>query len=281
MSKFSTFHVDHNSNPDVMKSFLDLVNRYPGTDNETLLKYGLEQGLWKNTNLNSVQNLRQRAASYLIHFGLLETKQNVLTARGNTLYNLSCARPDLFADVMHYFFYSTWNTTNPSIHCFSWSYATAVRILWSEIQSTIIMKNLGNEVVALAEKTFSEVKGKVAFSSNSVRGIMNWLRPIQPGVITEQGSRKTFSRRSFCPPELFVLAVDYAYHIYSTPYESNLLITPDVQDTISQLCVIDPDNFDRIVSYAVLQFPFLKQGMGGGWGSYLLLERAPQLDDFL
>lgn len=281
MSKFSTFHVDHNSNPDVTQLFLELVSRHPGTDNETLLKYGMEQGLWKNENLTSAQNLRQRAASYLEHFGFLEPKQNKLTDKGNKLYNLFCSKPDVFADVMHYFFYTTWKPGESSRYCFSWSYAAAVKLLWIGMQSTINQRSLANEVVALAEETFPEVKGSVAFSPNSVRGIMNWLRPLKPPVITEQGNSKQFARRSFCPPELFILGIDYAYQVYATPYESNLLLTPEVQTTICQLCVLEPQSFDRLASYAVLQFPFLKQGMGGGWGSYLLLERAPHLDDLL
>jgi hypothetical protein len=281
MRKFSTFHVDHNSNPDITQTFLELVSIYPGTDNETLLRYGREQDLWKKNNLKSAQNLRQRAASYLEHFGFLEPRKNTLTQNGHTLHHLRCTRPDLFGDVMHYFFYTTWNATTPTRYCFSWSYATAVRLLWAQIQGPLDTRTLVNEVVTLAETTFPEVKGSVAFSSDSIRGVTNWLRPLKPEVITEQKNTKSFARRSFCPPELFVFAVDYAYRIHNTPYQSNLLVTPDVQNSICQLCILEPDSFERLTSYAVLQFPFLKQGMGGGWGSYLLLERAPRLEDLL
>jgi hypothetical protein len=276
MSK-PTFHVRHNARPDLVQAFLELVSEYPDADDESLIAYGAAQSSYIGTTVNSAQNMRENAAQYLRDFGVLERGQNRLTVQGEWLCNILFSKPALFAELMHYFFYSTWRPSNPEQNCFSWSYATTTNLLWSQAEATVDLKRLANEVEVAASQQFADVK--VSLSADSMRGVLNWLLPLKPNVITETGNTRHFTRRSFCPPELFVFAVDYVYQSRNIPYESNLLIEPDIQEAICQICVLELEGFERVADYAVLQFPFLKRGMGGGWGSYLLLERAPVLQD--
>lgn len=274
-----TFHVRHNARPDLVQAFLELIDEYPDADDERLIEFGATQGSYIGTTVNSVQNMRENAAQYLRDFGIVEARQNRLTDQGVVLCRMLYTKPDLFAEVMHYFFYATWQPEQPEQYCFSWSYATATTLLWSQSQAVIDLKRLANEVEVATSQHFAEVK--VSLSADSMRGVLNWLAPLKPAVIVESGSTRHFARRSFCPPELFLLAVDYAYRSRRIPYESNLLVEPDIQEMICQVCVLEPESFERVADYAVLQFPFLKRGMGGGWGSYFLLERAPTLQDLL
>lgn len=272
-----TFHVNHNAHPTAIQAFFELVSEFPDVDDERLIEYGAAQGSYIGTGLNSAKNLRDNVVRYLPEFGLLERGSNRLTEQGAMLGQLLYSKPDLFAEVMHYLFYSTWNPSDPEQNCFSWSYATTTNLLWSQAQAIIDLKRLANEVEAAARQQFAHVS--VSLSDNSMRGVLNWLVPLKPEVIAETGNTRSFMRRSFCPPELFVFAVDYVYQSRHILYESNLLIDPDVQETICRVCVLEPEGFERVADYAVLQFPFLKKGMGGGWGRYLLLERAPILQD--
>lgn len=271
------FHVRHNSRPDSIQAFLELVSEYPGADDETLIEYGAAQGSSIGTSINSAQSLRENVAQCLRDFDLLEAKQNQLTVKGASFRDLVYTKPPLLAEVMHYFFYSTWQQSESAKNCFSWSYATTVQLLWASIQLDIHQQRLADDVAALAKQTFPDVD--ISLGERSIRGVLHWLRPLSPAVLDERDNTKRFKRRSFCPPELFVLAVDHIYGRKGVQYGSNLLMEPEIQEQICQICVLEPEGFERVAEYATLQFPFLAQGMGGGWGSYLRLDRAPSLDD--
>jgi hypothetical protein len=274
-----TFHVRHNARPDLIKAYLELIDDHPDTDDETLIEHGAARGSYIGTTVNSAQSMRENAAQYLRDFGMVEHGNNRLTDQGGVLCRILYMKPDIFAEVMHYMFYSTWRPQLPEQYCFSWSYATATTLLWSQSQAVIDLKRLANEVEVAASQRFTDAK--VSLSDDSIRGVLHWLSPLKPEVIVDSGNTRHFSRRSFCPPELFVFAVDYVYQCQNIPYESNLLIDSDIQDMICRVCVLEPESFERVADYAVLQFSFLKRGMGGGWGNYLLLERAPTLQDVL
>jgi len=59
------------------------------------------------------------------------------------------------------------------------------------------------------------------------------------------------------------------------------LLSEDKLEAICQVCLLDPEGFDRVLDYALAQFDYLEKGIGGGWGNYLLLKRQPRLEDFL
>lgn len=276
MSQY-VFHIRHNSRPDSIQAFVDLVSEYPGSDDLELLEYGAAQGSSIGTSINSPQSLRENVAQCLRDFELLEPKQNRFTAKGVSFCDLIYAKPELLGEVMHFFFYSAWDASAPAENCFSWSYATTVRLLWSSIQMEINQQRLADDVSTLIKQRFPNAK--VSFGERSIRGALHWLRPLSPPVLEERDNVKRFARRSFCPPELFLLAVDYVYRVKGVQHGSNLLLEPEIQEQICQVCVLDPEAFERVAGYATLQFPFLTQGMGGGWGSYLRLGRTPVLDD--
>jgi hypothetical protein len=120
---------------------------------------------------------------------------------------------------------------------------------------------------------------RVSFSVDSLRGILQWLGELQSPVLDRDG--KTFTRRTFCPPETFVLAVDYLYRIEKTGYQTNLLLDVDKQETICKVCLLEPTAFETTLEWATGQYFFLQRSSRGGWGSYILLTRQPQIQDFL
>ena len=64
-------------------------------------------------------------------------------------------------------------------------------------------------------------------------------------------------------------------------YQTNLLLDPDKQDKVCKVCLLEPTAFDSAFDWAAGQYDFLQRGAGGGWGSYILLTRQPQIRDFV
>jgi hypothetical protein len=278
MSRFS-FHVGTEVRPSSLMELLTLLYEYPESDDELLLIEGANRGFGIGTTTNSARNLRDNIMKIPYEFGLIDLKNKKLTDNGEILYNLCNSNPSLFSELIHYFYYSTWKIIEPSEKCFSWTYATACRLLWEGHQS-VITDHFVNTIRDEIHRTFPDQKGNESFGTKSVNGVLNWLRSLDPAVIEKTDSHERFKRRAFCSPELFVFAIDSAYKNNSIPYGSNLLLDTDIQTQICHLCLLDLEGFDRVAKYAVAQFTFLHAGLGG-WGNYMRLERAPILSDLL
>jgi hypothetical protein len=221
--------------------------------------------------------MRLEALATARDLGLVEQSGNALSGEGHVLAQLEVIKPDLFADLIHGLHYTLWSEHQPGVHCFSWSYRFFCSILWRagtmELQDR---RGLASEVESRACTVFN--RDDIAFSPKSIGGALLWLEELSPPVITE-GSR--FARRAFCPPELFVIAVDSAYRSQGIDHGANLLLTDERRSDVCQLCLLDPTNLERVLEYAVVQFDYLEQGIGGGWGRYLTLHRAPYMEDFV
>ena len=276
--KSYTFHVKHMCSPSSLQALIDLISEYPGAEDEALIEYGALQGLPIGTTVNSSQSLRENLTQCLRDFNLVDRKKNEFTALGLTFRDVTWQKPQLFGELIHYLFFSTWTPNVPGKYCYSWSYASTVRLLWSSGHMELNVQRLADDISDQIKQQFPAVA--ISFGANSIRGVLHWLRVLAPAVLPEQNKPQLFARRSFCPPELFVLAVDTTYRQNGIPYGSNLLLEPAIQQQICELCVLEPEGFERVAGYAKLQFTFLDRGMGGGWGSYLRLDRAPTFADF-
>jgi len=148
--------------------------------------------------------------------------------------------------------------------------------LWESGSVTIDRGRLVSKVYDAAMKQFST--NRVSFSKDSVRGVLYWLAELEPPVLDREN--ETFTRRAFCPPETFVLAVDYLYRLQGAGCQTNLLLDPGKQEMICKVCLLEPTAFDTVFDWATGQYDFLQRGTGGGWGSYVLLTREPQIRDF-
>jgi hypothetical protein len=207
----------------------------------------------------------------------VDQSRNALTDEGEAVARLESHKPDLFADVVHGLLYEAWNPSQEGENCFSWSYRTLCAILWEGSDRKLgSRRDLASQVEARARSVFS--RPDIAFSPKSVGGALLWLSGLTPPVLSENEAR--FSRRSFCPPELFVMATDCAYRDQGIDYGVNLLLSDRNRTAICQYCLLDTDGFERVLEYAVAQFDYLHKGIGGGWGQYLALDCASKLEDF-
>jgi hypothetical protein len=215
--------------------------------------------------------------------GLVDARKLNLTPRGDALARIDRVKPSLFYEIAHCIYYSTWDERDPAAHRFSWSYAALCAVLWENGAATINRGQLAALVVDQAIERFQTQK--VSFSENSVAGVLGWLKHLTPPVLREieaGGRRQTsYVHRTFCPPETFILALDYLHRLAGTDYQTNLLMDSDKRDSICKLCLLDPTAFDEALDWTIGQYPFLQQGSRGGWGRYVVLMRKPQISDFL
>lgn len=215
--------------------------------------------------------------------GLVEGRDLRLSSEGNILVQVDRVKPSLFFEIVHVRYYSIWDGHNEDANRFSWSYAALCDVLWESGISAINRGQLAARVADLAMDRFRTQK--VSFSENSVAGVLGWLRLLTPPVLkdSEAGGRRqtSFSHRGFCPPETFVLALDFLHRLTGTDYQTNLLMDLEKQETICKVCLLEPTAFDAVLDWAIGQYSFLQQGSRGGWGRYVVLTRKPRITDFL
>ena len=274
------FHVLHNARPEYEMDVLSLLENGQESTYEAMLSEGQELGLSIGYQVKTERQLRD-VLQLLRSFDLMKSRSIQLTLKGQIVAQLAYNNPDLFPEIIHYLYYSTWHSTRETESCFSWSYRTLCNYLWKQGATA-------EDKPALFSVVSSEASAKfqiqtVSFSTNSVTGILIWLESLNPPVIEygDKDSKMAFKRRAFCPPELFVLALDFVYRENEVDYGANLLLNDARRDEICQICLLEPGSFDRVLDYAAAQFDYLEKGLGGGWGHYLTLLRQPKLVDFV
>lgn len=272
------FHVRHNARPILVKELLEILA--DGTNERTIedvLQLGSRKGYQIGTVVLSQQTLKENPLQTARDLGVVEKQWLVLTNLGQDILALLRNKPGVWGDVMHGLFYSCWSPGYPTENCFSWSYRTVCNCLWETGNRSIHRGQLASEVVELAMQRFAT--NRVSFSKDSVRGVLQWLAELRPRVLDDNG--RLFSRRSFCPPESLVLAIDFLHDLKGVDYQTNLLLGHEEQEVICKFCLLEPTAFDAVLDWTIGQYSFLQQGSRGGWGRYVVLTRKPQLNDFL
>lgn len=265
------FHI-RNAQPGDMAAVLATLDLHPGLPT-------IEEIVEQAERLGFTIRDRKRLEALVTarDLRLVERSENTLSSEGRVLAQLEMVKQDLFADLVHGLQYTLWSEHQPSAHCFSWSYRTLCSILWQAgTLAQADRRNLASEVESRARATFS--RSDIAFSPKSVGGALLWLAELSPPVLKEDAR---FTRRAFCPPELFVMAVDFVYRSQGMDYGANLLLTDERRSDVCRVCLLDPANLERVLDYAVAQFDYLERGVGGGWGRYLTLHRTPHLEGFI
>src|SRR5690606_5945800 len=99
----------------------------------------------------------------------------------------------------------------------------------SELTPTYLDRLVG-EVINIAQRQFSEMGigqiDGVSFSRKSLRGVQNWLEAVHPPVIESN----TFKRRSFCSPELVIMAIGYSLRDEINTTGLDILLSPQKRE---------------------------------------------------
>ena len=266
------FHI-RNANPGDMRALLDVLTVFP--ESKTTAEI-----LQRSDELGLV--VRDRA-----HFdalpaardlGLVEDGANRITAKGKALAQIDRVNPTIFADIVHLLHYTLWNPTTPAVNCFSFSYRTVCKELWNGgSSSSLNRRELAAKVEATANGQFK--RSDISLSQKSIGGALDWLYELRPEVFSGDGEQ--FVRRSFCPPESLVLAIEHRYRECELDYGANLLLSGTHREALCQACVLELDGLDRVLDYAIAQFSYLEKGIGGGWGQYITLQGPVEIEGFV
>ena len=214
--------------------------------------------------------------SILRLLALIQGEGRNLSEKGRQLVQILAHKPNLSTEIFHLLFYTTWNQNRPTEKCSSWSYRCLCNILWNRMSTPIVNEALASLLNDEIQENFSDAAPSVG--PDTVRATSAWLSRLDPPCL-ESYKTLTFERRSFCSPELLLLATDIIYRENKITYASNVLLTDDRRKYICRLCLLKEESFDMVLELSLSQFDFFRRGIGGGGGVYLNLERQPELRD--
>ncbi|MBI3950592.1 MAG: hypothetical protein HY314_09075 [Acidobacteria bacterium] len=260
----SEFHVEHNARPEIVRVILHCARN---GDKERL---AVETGKSLRTIERMLPMIRQMG---LLHDG----NTFATTELGERVAMLIQQSPALFPEVVHHLLYTahTFDETKRR----SWAYARVVNALWGGGERALDGKakaQLVGTVVDEAAQTFNIPIEQIVFSDDSVRGVLNWLRALDPPVVNSEGRTDLFHRRYFCPPPMFLWAVDFLYCASSVTYGVRLFLTLERIEQLCKLCVLDPSGLDNVLMMAKRMSDYERGGVfdygtEGGFGRWLLL----------
>lgn len=257
------FHI-RNANPGDMRALLDVLTVFSESKTTAeILQHADELGyaVRDRAHFDALPAARD--------LGLVEDSANRLTAKGEALAQIDRVNPTIFPDIIHLLHYTLWNSTVPAANCFSFSYRTVCKELWNGgSSSSLNRRELAAKVEATANDQFK--RPDISLSQKSIGGALDWLYELRPEVISDDSER--FVRRSFCPPESLVLAIEHRYRESELDYGANLLLSGAHREALCQTCLLELDALDRVLEYAIAQFSYLEKGVGGGWGQYVTLQ---------
>mgnify|MGYP006423119327 CR=1 FL=1 len=208
-----------------------------------------------------------------------------LTSLGKIASEISYSNSDLLGDFFHLIIYSL-HLKEPDKRL-SWAYARLAQTLWlrEEVMlSTSEKKSLVTEVIEKASEKFSLPPSEISFSDSSISGCLNWLRTLQPNVITRQGKVDFFSRRYFCTAPVLVKAIDILYQYKQRTYGVKVFLREEIRKFICKMLLLDPQGLDNSLenamrTYSYDQGGFFDYGYEGGYGQWIMLTLSPQWDE--
>jgi hypothetical protein len=262
----SEFHVEHNARPEIVQVILNCAQ---SGDKERLL-------LETDKSPSTVQ----RMLPMIRRLGLLcEGKAFAITELGERMVTLSYHFPALLPEAMHCLLYTT-HVFDPAKR-FSWAYARVVDALWESDAYVLdgqATARLVGMVVDAASRAFDVPIEKIAFSRDSIRGVLNWLGALEPAVVEREGRIDRFRRRHYCPPPMFLWAVDFLYRAHCTAHGVRMFLTPERIDRLCKLCVLDASGIENVLMMTKRTSDYDRGGIfdygtEGGFGRWILLAR--------
>lgn len=271
-------HVLPDSNPSNVWGLVTLLSKSPSLvfdSSKELVDFLTESGVNANAWVQST------SAS----MGLL-TKGEEGICLSMDGFALSEVRDDARGDLLHFLVYTGWSKDRPKEFLQSWAYRLVCDRYWErgtvELTSDMKKHQVG-EVINLAQIEFMQMDvgdfDEISFSGKSLRGIYNWLEAVSPPVITND----TFSRRTFCPPELVIMAIGWVLREENNTVGIDILLTPEKREAICKICLLEPDALDRVLDWALPIFGHIitPGTQAGFYGRFIRLHKIPQFKDLV
>ncbi len=265
-----TTHIPPDASPDRLFMLISHMHEQGITfeSASSLMDFANELGFGRRSELHL----------FAVMCGLLKRDANEeikLTEAGHTLATI---RPEIRADLAHFCIYTAYDPSEARSRTESWAYQQVVNSLWShspiEVLSTVNI--VSEEVNNSAKELFGD---NISFGSKSIRGVRKWLEALSPPVIEAD----IFTRRSFCLPELALLATAHIAQQTDASLGIDLLLTPARREAISRLCLLEPAALDRTFDWMLPLYPqIVTPGTtAGAYGRFIRFLRWPTMSDLL
>lgn len=195
-------------------------------------------------------------------------------------------KDEVKSDIFHFLLYSGWTETAPRDFLPSWAYRLCCDQYWNMGNIALSSDYLNQQVadiISIAYDVFPKIGVEdfedISFSRKSIAGIHKWLEALDPQVMVDGN----FQRRTFCHPELLALAIGYAFRDDAQIANMDVLLTPDKQDIINKICLLDPNTFDRVLDWTVSVYPnlFEKGTKSGFYGRFVRIKRLPTIENVI
>lgn len=268
----SKFHIEDDAGPDEIYQYLDTLIAESPTDIDSLQAGASILG----HSIGSAE--RVRVGPLLARLGVVKTgDQFALTEMGDTLVDIMYEQPRLFNNVLHYLYYTAVDRY-PDQHIYtSYSYQLFTNYIHRNGpyetfhgSKSSIVGDVGAELQQHSDIDPSRAEAGVSISTKTFNGFSRFLIELEPSVNpNEPGETPGYNPRGFCPPELFVLAVDYIYKQTNTEYGTLLALADEVESTIEQLCLLTKDGIESVAGFADDSFDFFATNYDFGQ-NYLL-----------
>lgn len=256
----------------LLQAMIESDAEIPNVD--ALIEFMMEQQIGSRTE---IQGMAER-------MGLLDKQKGAIrvSERGRCL---GATKQSILPDLYHFLLYTSWHETEMLEFMPSWAYRYICDYLWQRNSldfSDETIDILVSETIESAEDTFTrlevgEING-VSFSPKSIRGARKWLDALTPPVI----EKNVFSQRSFCAPELLLLAIGWGFRDEPDPLGVPLLLSRPRRERICRLCLLDPQFFERALDWLLPRFPqfITSEDKAGFYGRSIRLRQMPRVEDF-
>ena len=254
-------------NADSARSADDILTTYASDDSDAKRQITDTLRVLNDTGLVQ-RHVLQRAALFQ------------LTQLGQRLISEQAIRPALYADIIHYLFFSHCDAPDAKgvVSGWSWVYQMTCRLLWHARpvvpKPTQLATNLNQRVIEI----YTDHIGGV--HPNAPGGVLSWIRTLEPPFIDVNRKPGQSAGRSWCSPELFMLGIARLYRLLSVPFGTPLLLDAQSLEQISILCLADLPCLEDVLDLCVATFSFFTTH-SGEWGRSVILTRDVTIPDVL
>jgi len=255
----------------------------------------LEHGIWYNsTDLRDILHLSfpnidgkdivytNIVTWYLI--GLGEYKVENFQGRksffklsdlGKQLQETYSTNLELFFELMHFLFFSTWEKNkSPEVGLF-WVYSQVCNKLWSNAPNPMDSFELTSLLQQEAQNEF--IGYNPGFPERAIRAVYPWLASLTPAFLQKNLHNKAFTsaRRPFCSPQLFHLALDLTYNEKKLKYGTSMAIGDGEIKKICMVCLLDEKQFWEMLDRTkmIIRGVEIRRGQ---FNTSIALEMGPQ-----
>ena len=282
MTQFqSKFHIEDDAGPDEIYQYLDTIIAEKPSDDTSLKNKASELG----HSIGSAERIR--VGPILKRLGVVEPDDKFsLSKMGDELLDIMYDQPRLFDNILHYLYYTAVDRFPEEYIYTSYTYQKFTNYIHRNHpfesfhgNKSSIVSAVGAELQQDEDIDTSRTEAGVSISTKTFNGFLKFVTELEPSINpNEDGGTPGYNPRGFCPPELFVLGVDYIYNQTDTDYGTLLSLTDEVKIEIGQLCLLSDDGVENVADFSDDSFEFF--AVNQDFGKNYLLNQSVGVHDF-